>query len=123
MEKDYSQALYWYGKAAGQGLPDAMNSLGVIYEDGLGVDTDYHQAAKCYRVAAEHGSREGQFDLATMYMTGKGVPLDYVSAYRWFSLAASSGDKLSARQLKSLSSIMTPRQREEAESRLSSQMR
>jgi uncharacterized protein len=116
--KDYSQALAWYSEAATQGLPEAENNLGVMYEEGLGVEKDYREAANWYRAAAEHGNRTGQYDLANLYATGRGVPLDYVSAYFWYSRAADSGDKLSARQLKSISRMMAPRQRQEAEVRI-----
>ena len=110
MKTDYPQALYWYRKAAETGIPQAANGLGVMYQDGLGVNRDFQQAATWFRKAAEQGDVQGQFDLANLYMAGRGVPLDYVRAYFWYSLAASSGDNLSALQLKELRKLMTPRQ-------------
>jgi hypothetical protein len=94
-----------------------------MYEDGLGVPKDYPQAARWYRSAAEQGDLNGQYDLATLYAAGRGIPLDYESAYVWFSLAASSGHAPSARQLKNLSKLMTPRQIQEAEAKLAAQRR
>jgi TPR repeat protein len=118
---DYKQALRWYHAAAEQGLAEAKNSIGVMYQDGLGVERDYAQAANWYQAAAQQGDKVGQYNLATLYAAGLGVPLDYVSAYVWFSLAASSGDEHSARQLKCLTKLMTPRQIERAKTKIAQQ--
>ncbi|MBV9181418.1 MAG: sel1 repeat family protein, partial [Acidobacteria bacterium] len=75
-------------------------------------------AASWFRRAAEHGDPGGQFDLASLYSLGRGVPLDYVSAYYWFTRAAAQGDERSARCLKQLSKVMTPRQIREARARV-----
>jgi TPR repeat protein len=32
--------VYWYRKSAEQGYPKAQNSLGVIYDKGIGVSPD-----------------------------------------------------------------------------------
>jgi len=89
-----------------------------MYEDGLGVEQDYNLCAKWFLMAAENGDAEARFNLANLYRTAKGVPLDYVSAYIWYSLAASRGHARAQHQLKDLAKLMTPRQREMAESRL-----
>jgi TPR repeat protein len=122
-ERDYVQALFWYRKAAEQGLPGAKSNLGVMYENGLGVGIDYQQAANWYRAAAEQGDVSGQFNLASLYMEGKGVPLDYVTADLWYTMASSAGDNLSARQLKDLERLMTPRQLREAQTSVRSAKR
>src|SRR5260370_28326419 len=110
MKQDCAEALRWYKLAAGQGLGGGANDLGVLYEDGAGVEKDYAQAARWYRVAAAKRVGRGEFNLAKLYYAGKGVPLDYVTAYFWYSRAATDGEPLSALGLKELSSIMTPRQ-------------
>jgi len=53
-----------------------------------------------------------------MYTSGEGVSLDYVSAYVWLMLAAKGGHEASKQAVKNLTSIMTPKQRKEAEIRL-----
>ena len=64
MKQDYAEAFKWYKLAANQGLPGAANDLGVLYEDGTGVEKDYQQAARLYRAAATYGVSRGEFDLA-----------------------------------------------------------
>ena len=50
---DYAEALKWYLKAADQGDPGAAESLGSMYEKGIGVSADYGEAVKWYLKAAE----------------------------------------------------------------------
>jgi TPR repeat protein len=86
-------------------------------------ETIYQQAADLYRAAAEQGDVRAEFNFTSLYMEGKGVPLDYVRADFWYTLAASAGDSLSARKLKDLERLMTPRQFREVQTRLSNQQR
>ena len=37
VERDYSKPREWYEKAAKQGLANAQNNLGIIYDQGHGV--------------------------------------------------------------------------------------
>ena len=53
-ERDYAEALKWYGLAAEQGDPDAQNDLGSMYLNALGVPKDAEKATELYRRAAEH---------------------------------------------------------------------
>jgi TPR repeat protein len=82
------------------------------------LEKDYSRAVALYQDAANKGASRGEFNLASMYAAGRGVPLDYVTAYLWFSRAASGGDSMAMRSLKSLVTVMTPHQKEQAEERL-----
>ncbi|KAL0209000.1 hypothetical protein P9112_011587 [Eukaryota sp. TZLM1-RC] len=46
--QDYSQAVFYYQKAAEVGNEVGMYNLGLCYEHGHGVPNDLHQAIKCY---------------------------------------------------------------------------
>jgi len=50
--QDYHQAMSWFLKAAAQGLPDAQNSLGVLYFNGKGIPVDLVQAHMWFSLAA-----------------------------------------------------------------------
>jgi TPR repeat protein len=54
LPKDFSQAQYWYRKAADQGDPYAEASLGILFNFGKGVQRDYTQAYVWYERAAMH---------------------------------------------------------------------
>ena len=52
VEKDYQQAIYWYGKAAEKGHVMAQYLLGECYFNGIGIAVDYQQAIYWYKKAA-----------------------------------------------------------------------
>jgi TPR repeat protein len=55
VQQDYSQAMKWYRLSVKRGNPIALNSIGAMYEEGLGVQQDYTEAVKWYRQAADQG--------------------------------------------------------------------
>ena len=72
--QNYSQAVYWFRKAADQGLEYSQFSMGLCYEDGTGVTQNLEQAVYWYTKAAEQGHAQAQFHLARMYYGRKGYP-------------------------------------------------
>jgi hypothetical protein len=56
LPKDFSQARYWYGKAADQGDPFAEASLGILFNFGKSVPRDYIQAYTWYERAILHST-------------------------------------------------------------------
>lgn len=77
--RDYSQAFYWYQKAADRGNADAQFKLGLLYEDGLGVTKDYGQAKVWYQKAADQGNSDaaaGLFRIGADPAVLKGSPTD-----------------------------------------------
>ena len=87
VNKDYTAAAYWFGRAAEQGHASGQFSLGYLYHDRL----DFNTAVNWYRKAAEQGHVFGQFSLGAMYYDGLGVKKDYVSAIHWYRKAAVQG--------------------------------
>ncbi len=49
VEKNNSEAIGWYQKAAQQGNPQAQLNLGLKYENGVGVPKNYTEASGLYR--------------------------------------------------------------------------
>lgn len=74
--KDEAEAVKWYHKAAEADNKDALNSLGVCYCDGIGVEQDFKMACECYRRAADLGNPMACYNLALRYIKGEGVPVD-----------------------------------------------
>ncbi len=91
---DYATALKLLRPLAEQGLAEAQNKLGVMYDSGNGVPQDYTEAVKWFSRAAEQGNVDAQFNLGGMYDAGLGVPQNYVEAVKWYRLAAEQGDAL-----------------------------
>ncbi|MEE3491540.1 DUF1883 domain-containing protein [Ruminococcus sp.] len=88
---DYTQALYWYHKAADAGNMHSQNSIGVCYQKGHGVPQDDCQAASWFEKACESGNPEGAFNLANCYYTGTGVEKSIDEALKYWSKAAKLG--------------------------------
>lgn len=89
--KDFDGALAIFEPLAKQGNGDAEFMLGVMRENGLGVDKDLSAAAAWYRRAAEAGVASAQYNLGVFYQLGKGVPADPREALKWESRAAAQG--------------------------------
>ena len=56
VEKDPQMALHFFNKAAGNGFPGSLNTLGAICQAGDIVPKDYAKAVSYYRAAAAKGT-------------------------------------------------------------------
>jgi TPR repeat protein len=70
----------------------AMDYLGGVYWDGLGVPQDLSEATKWFRQAAMLGNSSAMNHLALAYAKGRGVSTDRAEAQKWFRRAAELGD-------------------------------
>jgi TPR repeat protein len=113
----YAQALTLFRESAAQGNASAQNYLGLMYMNGVGVNTDYAQALSWYNKAAAQGNFSGECNLGIMYDRGLGVPRDKVTAYMWYILATQSGSPLAPKNAKLLAPQLTPQQLNEAQRR------
>jgi TPR repeat protein len=95
-EKPDSSSITDILKAAQHGLTFAQNSLGWLYQKGIGIPRDEAKALKWYKKAADKGFAEAQFNLGSMYENGKGVPRDDVEAAKWYRKAAEQGEEIKA---------------------------
>jgi TPR repeat protein len=89
--QNYTQAIYWYQKAAQQGYAAAENNLAGMYLDGRGLPRDYTQALYWYRKAADQGLATAQENLGDLYFLGKGAKQDYSKTVYWYLKAAEQG--------------------------------
>ena len=97
--KNYTEAVKWYRKAAEQGLARAQYELGICYATNIGVKGDYPEAAKWYRKAAEQGDARAQNSLGFCYANGRGVEQDYTEAVKWYRKAAEQGYSMAQNNL------------------------
>jgi TPR repeat protein len=87
------KAIYWYQEAAKNGHPVAQNNLGVLYNDGRGVERNFSEAVKWFSESATQGNSDAQYNLGLKYLRGEGVTQSDVEAYKWWLLASNSNDK------------------------------
>ena len=100
--KKFEEAKLEYEQAALAGSARAMNNLGLLYENGQGVERDYVQARAWYQKAADQGDAAAQNSLGVVYVRGQGVAKDYAQARAWLQKAADQGDADAISNLKEL---------------------
>jgi localization factor PodJL len=84
-------AVYWFDRAAKQGLAPAYYRLGSLYEKGQGVKKDLDKARQLYLVGADKGNAKAVHNLAVLYAEGIDGKPDYRTAAQWFRRAADRG--------------------------------
>lgn len=57
---NYDKAFYWLKKAADQNSPNALEMLGMCYDNGWGVEVDHSKAQECYRKSYQLGNEEAK---------------------------------------------------------------
>lgn len=96
LKGDYKAAYEEWLPLAELGDVEAQYNLGVMFDEGAGVEQDFAAAVTWYRKAAEQGFVDAQTNLGIMYYHGLGVSRDIAEAAHWFRMAASQGDEESA---------------------------
>lgn len=89
--KDYQKALQILQPLAEQGNSQAQAMLGLMYDNGYGVNKDSAEAFKWYLKAAEQGIPVVQHDVGVKYFQGMGVAQNYQEAAKWWEQAANAG--------------------------------
>ena len=99
LKGDYPAAYAEWMPLAELGDAEAQYNIGVMYDEGAGVDQDLVLAAGWYRRAGEQGFMDAQTNLGIMYYHGQGVDCDQQQAAKWFRMAADQGDPEARRYL------------------------
>ena len=80
----------------------AMNNLGLMYENGVGVDQDYDEAFKLFQEGANQGNPNAMTNLGFCYESGYGVEPDIDKAVEWYKKAADLGEENARRNLQNM---------------------
>ena len=91
--KDYGEFAKKLLASAQKGNAQSQYHLGVLYNDGKGVEKDYRQAASWYLKAAQQGHQKAQLYLGLLYQHGRGVARDYKQAAQWLRKSAEQGEQ------------------------------
>ena len=87
---DYLTALGIWAPLAKQGNPAAQYSIGLLYDQGKGVEKDSKRALKYFQSAVEQNLPVAQYYLGMKYYAGLGVKKDAVKARQLLEKAAQS---------------------------------
>lgn len=88
---DKQKAFTYYEMAAEQGDSTALNNLGSLYFNGIGVPVNYKKAIDLFEDAAKAGSSEAALNLGFIYLSGRNAASNAVHAVEKFSMAAEKG--------------------------------
>jgi TPR repeat protein len=94
--KNYTEAVTQWSRAVENGDVTAMNNLGYLVFNGLGIKKDEQQAISLWHTAATKGQSESQWHLGAVYEAGTGVPQNLVEAYAWYRCAAENASNHAA---------------------------
>lgn len=101
-ETNYQELAKKLSVLAEKGDAKSQYHLGVLYNDGKGVEKDYAQAASWYLKAAQQGHPKAQLYLGLLYQNGHGVQRDYKKAALCFTKSAEQGEQKAQYYLGSL---------------------
>ena len=79
--------------AAESGDTAAMNNLGKMYYEGLGVTRKYSEAFKWFKKSADLDNATACYYVGIMYANGEGVSKSSSRALKWFRKGAELGDE------------------------------
>ena len=89
--KDFDNALGWFRNAAEKDDPEAIYRLGLMHENGEGVEKNDSVAFKYFKTAAEKDHEDAWINLGIDYLLGRGTATDYKQANYWLGKAAQAG--------------------------------
>lgn len=88
VQQDYTQALYWFRKAADQGSAGGEYGIGYLYEKGAAGARSDSEALHWLQLAAGQGYARAEAALGVVSLKGRGEPQSDADAVRWFRKAA-----------------------------------
>ena len=92
--KNIEKAIKLYQKVSDAGEIYALNELGRIYQNGIGVEENQELAFHYYLRSANLGNEFGQVQSAMHLMDGRGVSKDTAKAKKYLQLSAKQGNLL-----------------------------
>ncbi len=118
--EDPARALDYLLKSAKQEHPASQALLGNMYHNGNGVTKDTAEALKWWERSAENCNTWAQNAVARSYFDGAIVVKDEVRALYWVSVAAYFRFPNADTGVAHISTLLTPKQRGEAQSKTDS---
>ncbi|MEZ0260616.1 MAG: tetratricopeptide repeat protein, partial [Alphaproteobacteria bacterium] len=88
---DYERALKLYRKAADSGHAWATNNIGVMHQQGQGLEQSHEKAREYFKKAAEAKNYYGYHNLAIQHFKGYGVPVDQQEGFSWLKKGMAEG--------------------------------
>ncbi len=97
--EDYLHAFKYAQIAAEKADKEGFAILGLLYQNGLGVDKDDYKAFESYMQAAALGHEDALNQIGWMYQTGCGIEEDPAQAFFWYNESAQKGSAVGMNNL------------------------
>lgn len=91
IDKDYSSAALAYSMSCDLGNAVSCNELGLLYENGNGVEQSRIKANEYYKVACNGKEKYGCYNLALAYENGRGLDVNIKEALRLYTKSCDLG--------------------------------
>jgi TPR repeat protein len=114
---DFDTAAREFKRMAAAGERESQYMLGLLYEEGQGVDKDDVEAAHWYSRAAGQGYVDAYFALGQLFVHRPGERQDRMAAHHWFSLAREHGHRLGDQEMQRNLGAMSPEMADMARNR------
>ncbi|WP_082652417.1 tetratricopeptide repeat protein [Aureimonas sp. AU12] len=96
----FAEALGYFRKAAGSGVPDAEYALSQLYAYGRGTErADDGEARRWLTEAARSGHDTAQIELGIWLINGRGGAADPREGFRWLKGAAERGNPIAVNRV------------------------
>lgn len=82
--------------SANEGNTNCLNWLGILYNEGLGVEKNENTAFELIKKAANAGNSTAAYNLGRFYMIGTGCDIDFEKAKYWLTVSADQGNQRAA---------------------------
>lgn len=89
-QRRYDESFEIYCKLARQNHAPSVNSVGIAYAKGQGVEKDEEKGFEYYRKAADMGYSAAQLNTGDCYKEGRGTPINLEMAFTYYRLAATN---------------------------------
>lgn len=100
--KNSVESFNWAKKAADQGNPYALYTVGGFYHEGIAVPKNIDLAIEYNKKAADLGDPQAEAVMGSLYYSGEFLEKDDEQAFHWFSSAADQGLASAQNQLAKL---------------------
>ncbi|WP_418262575.1 T9SS type A sorting domain-containing protein [Flavobacterium faecale] len=84
-------AFATFSQKAAEGNAQAMNALGMMYSNGMGIPVNETQAVEWFEKAGQNGYAQAYYNLALYYKEGIGIPKDPTKTLGYYQKAAQAG--------------------------------
>lgn len=96
---DYTEAIYWFERAAQSGHLEAQYEFGVLLYLGHGSPRNYMKAIGWIKKAAYRGHIKAQLSLGMIYLNGRGTALNNGKGIFWLEKSAQGGSEIAQYKL------------------------